>query len=95
MFAAVHPPLGAELLVDELHEVVVLGVDHHDAAVPGRCSMASSMRPKSSRNGGRLGCGGRTSVVNTLKLGKPAWIASGIWSKTASGSAPQSVTWKV
>jgi hypothetical protein len=35
------------------------------------------------------------SVVNTLKLGKPAWIASGIWSKVARGSGPLSVTWKV
>ena len=35
------------------------------------------------------------SVVNTLKLGKPAAIASRISPKTASGSAPQRVTWKL
>ena len=57
--------------------------------------IASSMRPKSSRNEGRWGCGGRTSVVNTLKLGKPASIASRISSKTANGSAPHRVTWKL
>ena len=63
--------------------------------MPGRFPIASSIRPKSSRNEGRLGCGGRTSVVNTLKLGKPASIASRICSNTAKGSAPHSVTWKL
>jgi hypothetical protein len=35
------------------------------------------------------------SVVNTLKLGNPASIASRTSAKTASGSAPQRVTWKL
>ena len=35
------------------------------------------------------------SVVKTLKLGNPAATASRISSKTPSGSAPQSVTWKL
>ena len=35
---------------------------------------------------------GRTSVVKILMLGKPAWIASGIWSMTSGGTAPWSIT---
>ena len=57
-------------------------------------SIARWMRPKSMRLPARLGCGGRILVVKTLKLGKPCWMASGICSKTRSGSAPASVMWK-
>ena len=51
----------------------------------------SQMWPYSTRRPRRLGV---MSVVNILKLGKPAWIVSGIWSSTSGGGAPISMTWK-
>jgi hypothetical protein len=37
---------------------------------------------------------GRTSVVKILRLAKPAWMVSGIWSITSGGTAPCSITCK-
>jgi len=55
--------------------------------------MACWMRPKSIRLPERLGWGGRMFVVNTLNDVKPAWMASGIASKTFSSRAPARTTW--
>src|SRR5262249_38030164 len=94
----VQPALGAKPLVGGLPELVVLGRGPLPSAGPtlsppcgATRRIASSIRRKASRNGGRWGCGGSTSVVNTLKLGTPASIASRISSKAWSGNAPQRV----